>query len=64
MYNIEFTYYTILSIKLNIYLKAAKQSLGTHTSIAELVKERVVSEEFLETLEIEQEILSYVNTDR
>jgi len=45
-------------------MQAAKQSLGTHTSIAELVKERVVGEQFLETLEIEQEILSYVNSDR
>ena len=36
----------------------------THTSIAELVKEKIDSDEFLSTLEIEQEILSYVNSDR
>jgi hypothetical protein len=38
--------------------------LATHTSIAELVKEKIDCQEFLEILEIEQEILAYVNSDR
>ena len=45
-------------------MQAAKLSLATHTSVAELIKEKIDSEEFLECLELEQEIFSYVNTDR
>ncbi len=45
-------------------LQAAKLSLATHTSIAELIKERIDCQDFLEILEIEQEILAYVNSDR
>jgi len=45
-------------------MQAAKLSLGTHTSVAELVKEQIDTEDFLQTLQIEQEILSYVNSDR
>ncbi len=44
--------------------QAAKLSLATHTSIAELIKERIDCQDFLEILEIEQEILAYVNSDR
>jgi len=46
------------------HMQAAKLSLATHTSVAELIKEKIDSEEFLECLELEQEIFSYVNTDR
>jgi hypothetical protein len=45
-------------------LQAAKLSLATHTSIAELIKEMIDCQDFLEILEIEQEILAYVNSDR
>ena len=38
--------------------------MGTHTSIAEMIKVRIDEEEFLASLQIEQEILSYVNSDR
>eukprot|EP00088_Acartia_fossae_P005844 TRINITY_DN12644_c0_g1_i2.p1 TRINITY_DN12644_c0_g1~~TRINITY_DN12644_c0_g1_i2.p1 ORF type:complete len:625 (+),score=133.75 TRINITY_DN12644_c0_g1_i2:46-1875(+) len=45
-------------------MQAAKQSLGTHTTIAEMVKDKITAEGLMDTLEVEQEILSYVNSDR
>ena len=36
-----------------------KQSLATHTSIAELIKERTDNPQFLEFLQAEQEIVNY-----
>ena len=39
-------------------MQTAKQSLTTHTSLAEMVKERIDSEEFLAVLELEQRILT------
>jgi len=39
-------------------MQTAKQSLATHTTVAELVKEKIDSEEFLSMLELEQSILS------
>ncbi|KAF0313494.1 Vacuolar protein sorting-associated protein 33A [Amphibalanus amphitrite] len=45
-------------------IKAAKESLGLHTSIAELIKERTDSESFLEALQTEQEMMNAIDTDR
>jgi len=39
-------------------MQTAKQSLTTHTSLAEMVKERIDSEEFLSVLELEQRLLT------
>jgi len=39
-------------------MQTAKLSLATHTTVAELVKEKIDSEEFLSMLELEQSILS------
>ena len=39
-------------------MQTAKQSLTTHTSLAEMVKERIDSEEFLAVLELEQRLLT------
>ena len=39
-------------------MQTAKLSLATHTTVAELVKEKIDSEEFLAMLELEQSILS------
>merc|ERR1712241_110639 len=39
-------------------MQTAKQSLTTHTSLAEMVKERIDSEDFLAVLELEQGILT------
>ena len=36
-----------------------KQSLATHTSIAELIKERTDNPQFLEFLQVEQELVNY-----
>jgi len=58
---------TVLHLKCCTFigcLEAAKLSLATHTSIAELIKEKIDCQDFLEILEIEQEILAYVNSDR
>lgn len=45
-------------------MQAARNSLGTHTTIAEMVKEKIITSGLMDTLEVEQEILSYVNSDR
>ena len=39
-------------------MQATKQSLGLHTGLAEVIKERIDSEEFLAVLELEQRILT------
>lgn len=45
-------------------LQQVKQSLATHTNIAELVKEFTESEDFLETLSTEQDFLNCISTDK
>lgn len=45
-------------------MQATKQSLALHTSIAELVKEITVSDSFQEALQIEQDLLNGVDTDK
>ena len=45
-------------------MQALKQSLGTHTSIAELVKEKTDTPAFLEFLQIEQELVNNQNVHR
>jgi len=44
--------------------QAIKQSLATHTSVAELIKERTDKRAFLEALQAEQELLNYQGVDR
>ncbi|KAG1714266.1 Vacuolar protein sorting-associated protein 33A [Nymphon striatum] len=46
------------------HMQAAKQSLATHTSIAELVKEVTDTESFLESLQVEQEFMNGIDTDK
>ncbi|XP_033123521.1 vacuolar protein sorting-associated protein 33A-like [Anneissia japonica] len=46
------------------HIQAAKQSLATHTSIAELVKEVTDKSAFLESLHMQQEFLSGSETDK
>ena len=48
----------------HVIFQAAKQSLGIHTTIAEMVKDKITESELMDTLEVEQEILSYVNSDK
>ena len=45
-------------------MQALKQSLATHTSIAELVKEKTETPSFLEFLQIEQELVNNQNVHR
>ena len=45
-------------------MKIMKQSLATHTTIAEMIKEGTDNRKFLEALQVEQELLNYSNTDR
>ncbi len=40
-------------------IQTIKQSLATHTSIAELIKERTDNPQFLEFLQAEQELVNY-----
>ncbi|XP_043266692.1 vacuolar protein sorting-associated protein 33A [Venturia canescens] len=46
------------------HMLATKQSLARHTTIAEMVKEVTDSSEFLESLQIEQELLNCIDTDK
>ncbi|KAK0073869.1 hypothetical protein PV325_009092 [Microctonus aethiopoides] len=46
------------------HMLATKQSLARHTTIAEMVKEVTDSNDFLETLQIEQELLNCIDTDK
>ena len=39
-------------------MQTAKQSLATHTSLAEMIKEKIESDEFLAVLELEQRLLT------
>lgn len=45
-------------------LEAMKQSVATHTCIAEMIKENTDNKQFLDALHVEQEFLNYQNTDR
>ncbi|KAJ8675690.1 hypothetical protein QAD02_011476 [Eretmocerus hayati] len=46
------------------HMLAMKQSLAKHTTIAEMIKEVTDSTNFLETLQIEQELLNCIDTDK
>ncbi|CAB0035911.1 unnamed protein product [Trichogramma brassicae] len=46
------------------HMLATKQSLAKHTTIAEMIKEVTDSNNFLETLQIEQELLNGIDTDK
>ncbi|XP_014204862.1 vacuolar protein sorting-associated protein 33A [Copidosoma floridanum] len=46
------------------HMLATKQSLAKHTTIAEMIKEVTDSTNFLETLQIEQELLNCIDTDK
>lgn len=46
------------------YMMANKQSLAYHTTIAELVKKETDSNQFLEALETEQELMNGIDTDK
>ncbi|XP_057331707.1 vacuolar protein sorting-associated protein 33A [Microplitis mediator] len=46
------------------YMLATKQSLARHTTIAEMVKEVTDSDSFLERLQVEQELLNCIDTDK
>jgi len=45
-------------------MQATKQSLALHTSIAELIKEITVSDAFQEALQVEQDLLNGIDTDK
>ncbi|ODN00291.1 Vacuolar protein sorting-associated protein 33A [Orchesella cincta] len=45
-------------------IQTLKQSLSTHTSIAELIKAKTETDEFLSSLECEQELLSGMGTEK
>ncbi|XP_042904838.1 vacuolar protein sorting-associated protein 33A [Parasteatoda tepidariorum] len=46
------------------HMQAAKKSLATHTSMAELIKEIIDSEMFLNSLQTEQEFMNGLDTDK
>ncbi|XP_023288032.1 vacuolar protein sorting-associated protein 33A [Orussus abietinus] len=46
------------------HMLAMKQSLARHTTIAEMVKEVTDSSNFLESLQVEQELLNCIDTDK
>jgi len=46
------------------HIQAAKQSLAQHTSIAELLKEHTDSDDFRESLRVEQEFFHGIDTDK
>ncbi|XP_011311301.1 vacuolar protein sorting-associated protein 33A [Fopius arisanus] len=46
------------------HMLATKQSLARHTTIAEMVKEVTDSNDFLECLQVEQELLNCIDTDK
>lgn len=47
-----------------VWKQILKESLSTHTTIAEMVKEQTDHKSFLEYLQIEQELLNFQNSDR
>uniref|UniRef100_A0A8C4NL75 VPS33A core subunit of CORVET and HOPS complexes n=1 Tax=Eptatretus burgeri TaxID=7764 RepID=A0A8C4NL75_EPTBU len=46
------------------HMQTIKSSLATHTAIAELIQEATRSESFLDTLAVEQEFISGIDTDK
>ncbi|KAG7196607.1 hypothetical protein KM043_013095 [Ampulex compressa] len=46
------------------HMLATKQSLARHTTIAEMIKEETDSTSFLESLQVEQELLNCIDTDK
>lgn len=46
------------------HMLATKQSLAKHTTIAEMIKEVTDSSSFLELLQVEQELLNCIDTDK
>ncbi|XP_033216509.1 vacuolar protein sorting-associated protein 33A [Belonocnema kinseyi] len=46
------------------HMLATKQSLAKHTTIAEMIKEVTDSNSFLESLQVEQELLNCIDTDK
>eukprot|EP00057_Strongylocentrotus_purpuratus_P025629 XP_011680103.1 PREDICTED: vacuolar protein sorting-associated protein 33A [Strongylocentrotus purpuratus] len=46
------------------HIQAAKMSLATHTSIAELIKERTDKESFMDSLQTQQEFMNGIDTDK
>ncbi|XP_071092847.1 vacuolar protein sorting-associated protein 33A-like isoform X1 [Haliotis cracherodii] len=46
------------------HLQAARQSLATHTSIAELIKEATDQDEFMDSLRCQQEFINGMETDK
>ncbi|XP_054710394.1 vacuolar protein sorting-associated protein 33A-like [Uloborus diversus] len=46
------------------YIQDAKKSLATHTTMAELIKEVTISEQFLKSLQTEQEFMNGNDTDK
>ncbi|KAG5343919.1 VP33A protein, partial [Acromyrmex charruanus] len=46
------------------HMLATKQSLARHTTIAEMIKEVTDSSNFLESLQVEQELLNCIDTDK
>ncbi|XP_025159289.1 vacuolar protein sorting-associated protein 33A isoform X3 [Harpegnathos saltator] len=46
------------------HMLATKQSLARHTTIAEMIKEVTDSSSFLESLQVEQELLNCIDTDK
>ncbi|XP_071652634.1 vacuolar protein sorting-associated protein 33A-like, partial [Temnothorax longispinosus] len=46
------------------HMLATKQSLARHTTIAEMIKEVTDSSNFLESLQVEQELLNCIETDK
>ncbi|ESO97948.1 hypothetical protein LOTGIDRAFT_209143 [Lottia gigantea] len=46
------------------HLQKARESLATHTSIAELVKEATNSEDFMDTLRCQQDFVNGLDTDK
>ncbi|XP_076622166.1 vacuolar protein sorting-associated protein 33A [Colletes latitarsis] len=46
------------------HMLATKQSLAKHTTIAEMIKEVTDSSNFLESLQVEQELLNCIDTDK
>ncbi|XP_016084729.1 vacuolar protein sorting-associated protein 33A [Sinocyclocheilus grahami] len=46
------------------HMQAARGSLANHTSIAELIKDITISEDFFDSLTVEQEFMTGVDTDK
>ncbi|KTF86114.1 hypothetical protein cypCar_00012349 [Cyprinus carpio] len=46
------------------HMQAARSSLANHTSIAELIKDITTSEDFFDSLTVEQEFMTGVDTDK